>query len=90
MNLFFQVKDASEKIKLDKDVTLAKCCPSGEIFHLDSFGGGATCSKSETSWKIQINGTFYNSTDLIDKKMLVYDDRSKVREHKKYLPFIKI
>ena len=70
-----------ESFGLDKDVTVAKCCPSGEIFHLDSFGVGATCSKSETSWKIQINGTFYNSTDLMDKKILVYDDRSKVRDH---------
>ena len=70
-----------ESFGLDKGVTVAKCCPSGEIFHLDSFGVGATCSKSETSWKIQINGTSYNSTDLIEKKILVYDSRSKVREH---------
>ena len=73
--------DATEKIKLDKGVTLAKCCPIGEIFQYNSFGGGATCSKSGTSWKIQINGTSYNSTDLMDKKILVYDDRSKVRDH---------
>ena len=72
--------DATEKIKLDKGVTLAKCCPIGEIFQLDSLGR-ETCSKSETSWKIQINGTSYNSTDLIEKKILVYDSRSKVREH---------
>ena len=78
MKLFFQEKDSTEKIKLDKGVTLAKCCPSGEIFKLGSLGGGAACSKSETSWKIQINGTSYNSTDLIDKKILVYDDRSEV------------
>ena len=75
---FFQYKDATEKIKLDKGVTLAKCCPIGEIFQLNGLGGGETCSKSETSWKIQINGTSYNSTDLIDKKILVYDDRSEV------------
>ena len=84
---FFQEdKNRMESFGLDKGVTVAKCCPRGEIFHIDSFGFGATCSKSETSWKIQINGTSYNSTNLIDKKILVYDSRwrnipSKVREN---------
>ena len=73
MTWLFQEKDVTEK-KLDKNVTVAKCCPTGQIFHQNSLGGDPTCAKSEISWKIPINGTFYDST------ILVYDNRSKVKE----------
>ena len=68
-----------ESFGLDKDVTVAKCCPRGEIFYLDSLGRGENCAKSEKSWNFTISGK--NSTALIDSKILVYDNRSKVREH---------
>ena len=77
MTWLFQEKDATEKNRLDKNVTVAKCCPTGQIF---KGGFYPTCTKSEISWKIPINGTLYNST------ILVYDNRSKVKEHKKYYP----
>ena len=80
MTWLFQEKYPTEKNKLDKNVTVAKCCPTGQIFHQNSLGGDPTCAKSEISWKIPINGTLYDST------ILVYDNRSKVREHKKYYP----
>ena len=63
------------KQDLPKDVSIAKCCPKGEMIKLSSLGDSEGCAPFEKSWKIPINGHLYNSNQLIDQSKLVFDKK---------------
>ena len=63
------------KQDLPKDVSIAKCCPKGEMIKLSSLGNSEGCAPFEKSWKIPINGHLYNSNQLINQSKLVFDKR---------------
>ena len=54
------------KVDLAEKVSIAKCCPEG------------ICASNGRPWQIPINGHLFNSTELWNKKKLVYDNRSLV------------
>ena len=63
------------KQDLPKNVSIAKCCPKGEMIELSSLGVSKGCAPFEKSWKIPINGHLYNSNQLIDQSKLVSDKK---------------
>ena len=66
------------KVDLAEKVSIAKCCPEGKMRKSDNMGENTICASNERSWQIPINGHLYNSTELWNKKKLVYDNRSLV------------
>ena len=69
------------KIPFKKDITIAKCCPPGQKVETDFLGTSGKCAQPtrEETWQISINGHLYNSSELFEQKILVYDNRSKVQ-----------
>ena len=63
---------------LAEKVSIAKCCPEGKMRKSDNMGENTICASNKRSWQIPINGHLYNSTELWNKKKLVYDNRSLV------------
>ena len=64
--------------KPPSEKSFAKCCPPGKMMLTNE--DASRCTPKKESWKVPINGHIYNSTELENIDVLVYEEysRSKV------------